>query len=134
MTTQTATIGKSASNGKNMAHQKETVGTLELIACVAGKPRSVAVARFYMARSGDGSRPVYCTIWTHAGTYNSGHGRANGYGYHKQSAALQSAMDSANINLSSPIDGVGDSAMDDAMLALGCAMGYAPDSMLVARG
>ena len=50
--------------------------------------------------------------------YCSGHGKAGGYGYHKESAALQEAIESAGIKLRSPIDGAGDSAVRGAMEAI----------------
>ncbi len=137
-----ATLSVSArSNARNLSPQKETVGTLNLIGIESGKPVSLASVRFYMARSGDGARPVYCSVWLFSATWCSGYGRANGYGYHKQSAALDAALSSAGVKLYKNfetrelehIDGVGDSAMNDALLAVGEAMGFKADSLLVVR-
>lgn len=62
---------------------------------------------------------AYCCLWIHGpGEHGSGAGKAGGYGYHKESAALQEAIGRAGIRLSEPIDGRGDSAMDDALEAI----------------
>lgn len=122
------------SNGK-WYDNKETVAALVLVAWAYGSQRELATVRFWMARNADGASPVYCTAWVNGNGEGvdgcAGTGRANGYGYHKQSAALQSALDSAGVKLSSRIDGVGETAMKDALLAIGRAMGYTDDMMIV---
>ena len=89
----------------------------------------------YMSRSGDGASPVHCALWVRVGAskhdggrifFNdttSGKGRANGYGYHKLSAAIADAIESAGIKLNSDISGVGDNAVCDALAAIGRACG-----------
>ena len=107
------------SNGKNLSPQKELVNAMSAIAVINGKMREVVVARWYMARKSDGASPVYASIWTYgAGFGISGHGRATGYGYHKVSAALSSAIDSAGIVLSERIGGLGDGAIRRALEAI----------------
>ena len=127
-----------ARNARNMANDKETVDRLQVIARNArGELQTICDARFYMGRSRSAST-VYCSLWVHnfgAEVDISGHGRAGGYGYHKTSAALQAAIDSAGIKLwgsaydgedenkgGEPhrvyIDGCGDSAMRSALLAI----------------
>ena len=64
---------------------------------------------------------VYCVV--RAGPHHQGSGRAGGGGYHKASAALSYAISNAGIDLSEHIDGVGDAAMDKAMLAIAAALG-----------
>ena len=66
---------------------------------------------------------VYCSLvvqqvyyWRHAIAF------AGGGGYHKSSAALQTALEKCGINLSDNIHGVGDSAIDEALLAIASAM------------
>lgn len=123
--TQTATITGNKSNARNLGGDKETIATAKLIAYADGKFVTVVDARWYQARSGDGSKPVYCSVWIGGHPASpSGYGRANGYGYHKASAALSSALDSAGVTLSERIDGVGDSAIRDALVAIGHACGY----------
>ena len=106
-------------NGKNLSRQKEMVIAMSAVAVINGKMREVVVARWYMARKSDGASPVYASIWTYgAGFGISGHGRATGYGYHKASAALSKALDSAGIVLSERIDGLGDGATRSALEAI----------------
>ncbi len=116
----TATLPCAArSNGKNLSRQKELVSAMSVVTSINGKMREVVVARWYMARKSDGASPVYASIWTYGAGFDiSGHGRATGYGYHKASAALSSAIDSAGIVLSERIDGVGDSASQRAVEAI----------------
>ncbi len=64
---------------------------------------------------------AYCVL--HAGPHRKGSGRADGGGYHKASAALGYAIQNAGIDLSESIDGVGDAAMDKAILAIAAALG-----------
>ena len=105
----TATLSRAArSNGKNMSPQKELVSAMSAVAVINGKMREVVIARWYKARKSDGASPVYASIWTYGAGFDiSGHGRATGYGYHKASAALSAAMDSAGIVLSERIEGDG---------------------------
>ena len=106
-------------NGKNLSRQKEMVSAMSAVAVINGKMREVVVARWYMARKSDGASPVYASIWTYGAGFDiSGHGRATGYGYHKASAALSKALDSAGIVLSERIDGLGDGAIRRALEAI----------------
>ena len=116
----TATLPRTMqSNGKNLSCQKEMVSAMSAVALVGGKMREVVVARWYMARKSDGASPVYASIWTYGAGFDiSGHGRATGCGYHKSSAALSAAIDSAGIVLSERISGVGDGAMRRALEAI----------------
>ena len=116
----TATLPSAArSNGKNLSPQKELVSAMSAVALINGKMREVVIARWYMARKSDGASPVYASIWTYGAGFDiSGHGRAKGYGYHKASAALSAAIDSAGVVLSERIDGVGDGATRGALEAI----------------
>ena len=107
------------SNGKNLSCQKEMVSAMSAVAVINGKMREVVIARWYKARKSDGASPVYASIWTNGAGFDiSGYGRATGYGYHKASAALSAAVDSAGIVLSERIDGVGDGAIRRALEAI----------------
>lgn len=55
--------------------------------------------------------------------YVNGSGKATGYGYHRPSAAVQDAVTNAGITIAQPIDGVGDSAIETLLLAIGRALG-----------
>jgi hypothetical protein len=91
---------------------------------VSGFNKNLITVKFYMGRSSNAS-VVYCNIWLGNDTHcASGTGSAGGGGYHKKSAALQEAIDSAGIALSSPIDGRGDSSMREAIKAIGKCLGY----------
>ena len=130
----TATLPRTMqSNGKDLSPQKELVNAMSAIAVINGKMREVVVARWYMARKSDGASPVYASIWAYgAGFAISGYGRAKGYGYHKASAALSSAIDSAGIVLSERIDGVGDGATRSALEAIARAIaGDAADILII---
>jgi len=62
-----------------------------------------------------------CSLWVSSrgnGTYGRGQGQAGGGGYHKPSAALDSAIRDAGIRLSQAINGVGDRAMEEACEAI----------------
>jgi hypothetical protein len=84
--------------------------------------------------SRSGSR-VYATIWVHAnGCHVSGHGTAGGYGYCKASAACGEALRSAGFILERRVDGVGMSAVEDALIEIGIAFGYRRKQLYVVHG
>jgi hypothetical protein len=91
------------SNAYNYAREKETVETQTVIAFYKGELREIVNARWYMARKSDGASPVYCSIWVNGWHGKkatvTGKGTAGGYGYHKPSQALESAISSAGIKL-----------------------------------
>lgn len=82
--------------------------------------REIVCARFYRP-----NEIVYCVVWIFSGEPARGFGKAGGGGHHKRSAALGGALSRAGVTLSGPINGCGDSAMDDALLALARHMGVA---------
>lgn len=138
MATYTATLPDTPKqNAKNYGDQKETVSTYKAVGIYNGKIACLCEARFYMARRSDGASPVYCALWVHGDRYTSGRGKASGYGYHKQSAALQDALTSAGISLwKDPstyayIHGCGFSAMEDALRAIAIAAGAEPSMDIV---
>lgn len=65
------------------------------------------------------SSTCYCCLWVSApDKYKSGSGTAGGYGYHKASSAVGSAVRNAGFSLDKYIDGVGDKAIEGALLAV----------------
>ena len=113
-------------NGRNYGGEKEM--TAAYIVIGIGKSRSdvdeLATLRVYMGRSRNASR-VYASLWVHGnGTHCAGSGWAGGYGYHKASAAASAAFANAGITLDEAINGRGDSAIVEALHALGLALGY----------
>lgn len=81
--------------------------------------------RFYSVGR-DGMSPVYACVWINGKGQGctSGGGKASGCGYHKASAAAQAAFESAGVTLSEPIDGRGDTAIEDALKAVCETMGF----------
>ena len=58
-------------------------------------------------------------VWIHGDDlHGSGGGKAGGYGYHKESAALEEALSAAGIRMSEGIGGRGDQAMFEALEVL----------------
>lgn len=128
-------------NGRNLSSEKETVGRYSLVAYSKGKFRHAVIVKFWMGRNRNSS-VVYATIWANNERHwYAGHGNASGYGYHKESAALDQAIKSAGIRLyGSPyrdrageksdlkkeahIDGCGDDACKIAIEAIARALGY----------
>ena len=113
-------------NGRNYSGEKEMTDAYTVIGI--GKSRSdvdeLATLRIYMGRSRNASR-VYASLWVHGnGVHCAGFGWAGGYGYHKASAATSEAFDNAGITLDESISGCGNSAICDALHALGLALGY----------
>lgn len=108
-------------NGRNLGGKKELLSTWDVVAFRDGEYHQPVTLRTYAGRSRDSSR-IYASIWV-SGRY-SGHGYAGGYGYHKASAAAQTAIRSAGITLSAPIDGRGDSAIEGALGAIARALGF----------
>jgi hypothetical protein len=130
---------------------KETIESLQLVATRKGEILTPVRAEWYMGRSSSAS-VVYCNVWINHGDFNvSGTGSAVGGGYHKKSAAFAEALASAGVELyGSPyseagkteahgagtytshykpsqrchIGGCGDSAVNEAMKAVGQALGF----------
>lgn len=141
-----AILPKTETNNATQPQNKETIDTKTLI---TKDFKELVTVRWYMGRSSQAS-VVYCCVWIHGeNRYFSGKGSAGGYGYHKTSAAFQEALTSAGIKLmGSPyhgtektvkingveskqnfkrechIGGCGDTAVDDALKAIGQALGY----------
>ena len=116
-----ATMGKNVSNAVNYKGQKELVKSYNVITDTL---REIIMARCYMGRSSSAST-VYASIWINAsGIYTSGKGKAGGYGYHKESAAVAEAIKSAGITLDTDISGVGDGAIKESLEAIANALGF----------
>lgn len=133
------------SNARNYGGDKETIDSLRVIVFDQGhrthlrkqnrtngyphRPdegfTTAIDARWYMGRSG-GASVVYCSVWirTVDGKGYAGHGSAGGYGYHKQSAAFDSALRSAGIELGASVSGCGDGPMRKACVAILKACGF----------
>lgn len=140
----------SVSNARNYGGEKEQIRGIKLID--KKTERVIVDVRWYMSKRSSDS-VVYCSLWCigrgayEAAHSTSGKGTAGGYGYHKASAALASAITSAGITLyGSPygrpvnqdshkvtkallksavhIAGCGDGSIECALLSIAYAMGY----------
>lgn len=118
-----ATFKNPQNNINAKAHRKEDKLDREFAAIVPAPEkwrRNPVTLRTYRTGS-----TAYACLWVNGETiYCSGSGKAGGYGYHKASAAAQVAINSAGIELSKSIDGVGDEAIEEAVKAIAVAMGY----------
>jgi hypothetical protein len=120
--------GKIASNRKeNGGFTNECAVIVPRVVPLLGKKATEyftpIIARIYWSKGGT----AYACIWINSATkgiYTSGGGKAGGGGYHKASAALQSALDDAGVILPDNIAGRGDSAMTDALTDIALALGY----------
>lgn len=131
--TNTVTEYRPVHHGRVLAAEKEMIRAMSVIGMKGGKMREVVTARWWRSRSRSAS-VVYATIWVNAQDGGcSGHGKAGGGGYHKESAALGVAIRNAGITLASPIEARGDGAIDDAMRAIALHLGY-EDVLLVRHG
>ncbi len=95
-----ASIVKKESNARR-PDNKELVSVYSLVVRLpSGDMREVITVSCYMGRSASAS-VVYAVLWVRCadGHWTSGSGSAGGYGYHKESAAIASAISSAGIEL-----------------------------------
>ena len=87
---------------------------LHVFTILDGAPHEVIDLRLYHTDS-----RAYCAVWMRSvlgWEFNaSGSGYAGGYGYHRGSAAAQSALENAGVTLSYDIAGRGDTAIEQAL-------------------
>ena len=116
-----ATIGENVSNAINYKGEKELIKTFNV---VNDALKEIITVRCYMGRSSSAST-VCASIWINTSeVHTSGKGKAGGYGYHKESAAIAAAIESAGISLDTDISGVGDGAIKEALTAIANALGF----------
>lgn len=73
-------------------------------------------------RIGQTATTAYACVWLHVagyGTYAHGSGKAGGYGYHRSSAAAESAFRSAGMIFNQSFSGCGDTMTREAVQAAG---------------
>jgi len=95
-----AQIVKKAENARR-PDNKELVSAYSLVVRMpSGELREVITVKCYMGRSASAS-VVHAVLWVKCadGHWTSGSGSAGGWGYHKESAAIASAISSAGIEL-----------------------------------
>ena len=96
-----AIIKNQVRNARNYGGEKETVAKYVILAKTkhCNEVREIVDCRVYMGRSRSAST-VYASLWIHAfECHTSGTGSAGGWGYHKESAAIASAITNAGIEL-----------------------------------
>ena len=119
-----AQIVSTQSNAVNYGVNKELVSTWNVIVNSNDGLKNIITARCYMGRSASAST-VYASVWVNGPDhFTNGTGKASGYGYHKQSAAISEAIKSAGIELDKDIAGAGESAIEQALGAIAYALGY----------
>lgn len=130
-----ATLTKTEHSGKIASNRKESSFSSQLtVIDYASKPenpymRQAIVARFYHTTS-----RVYCCIWINTKEIHvTGGAFAGGYGYHRASAALESACADAGVQLDKAFGGYGDQAMEEALLAIAKAIGLGDPVILDAH-
>ena len=102
-----------------ISHRREKAANFEEHVVLSGQTRSPAVtARIYWGRS-----RCYCCVWLHGDDYGQGSAYCDGGGYHMASTALSLALSNCGVTLSESIDGAGDRAMEEALLATAAALG-----------
>lgn len=74
---------------------------------------------------------AYACIWLSGG--HSASAVARGYGYHRASAAVAYAIEKLGIALSEPIEGAGDTATHDAILAVARLLGETLPTLSIAH-
>jgi len=107
-------------SGVKPSHRKENNFKRQISGLVIedGKLKEVVCLRIYETNS-----RVYACAWIN-GIGASGSGFAGGYGYHMGSAAAEDALQSAGVQLSEAIGGVGYGAVEEAVKAVGSALGF----------
>ena len=109
---------------KGKQHRKENGFYQQYSLVDIGHRKEIMIVRFYATEA-----RIYCCLWGLHDLQFSGSGYAGGYGYHKASAAMQSALDSAGVVMDRSIDGVGDSAIEGVLECFG--QKYCSEYMIV---
>lgn len=106
---------RNARDKQALIHQYTVLGIID------GEIKSLAEARIYMSASRSAER-MTAILWVHGKNYACGSGVAGGCGYHKPSAAVGDAIESAGFELDTHfIGGRGESALVDALKAVAVA-------------
>lgn len=117
-----ATITNPVQSGAVRQNRKENAFYREYAALIPNRgrhacdSRAIVTVRIYCTNS-----RAYACLWAYKpdGTISiSGGAYAGGYGYHRPSQAVESAFANAGVKLSENIGGVGDDAIERAVIAL----------------
>ena len=129
MKKQTATYNPGHKPKFTTAHRKENPARLDQEFAVLvpsehsrDELHAVVILRTYCTSTGGSNTAC---LWVNAGdVHTSGSGSAGGYGYHRPSAAAHEAIHNAGFTLARPIDGVGNDAIREAVLAIARGLGF----------
>ena len=113
----TANAQNISNQALNARDKQALIQQITILAIVDGAIKELTQCRLYMSNSRNASR-ITALLWVHGNKYACGSGHADGYGYHKQSAAVESAINAAGFELSEPIGGRGEQAMVDGLKAV----------------
>lgn len=109
-----ADISNLTESNRNIKSYRREKGFCRQITAMTLDGAPLVVARIYWPAD-----VAYCVAWVYGDdSHGRGCGRADGGGYHKESAALDSALSDAGVVLSEPVHGRGHSAMRDAVEAV----------------
>ena len=100
----------------NSTHRRENhfMSELSAFTIVDGEIKTLGVLRMYGTQAAN-----YVCLWIFApDRHLSASGKATGYGYHRPSKAMAIACNNSGIELSEPIGGRGDGAMEYAFAAI----------------
>lgn len=81
--------------------------------------RSLFIVRFYHTQSAS-----YCCVWSYKNKPFNGSGKAGGYGYHRESQALENALKSCGIDFNESIGGKGYSQYESIFTLIANKLGY----------
>ena len=109
-----------SSQALNARDKQALIHQITILAIVDGAIKELAECRLYMSNSRSSSR-ITSILWVNGDNYACGSGHADGYGYHKPSAAVESAINAAGFELSEHIGGCGEQAMTDGLKAVALA-------------
>ena len=104
----------------NVRDKQALIHQITILAIVDGAIKELAQCRLYMSNSRGSSR-ITAILWINGDNYASGSGHADGQGYHKPSAAVESAINAAGFELSERIGGRGEQATIDGLKAVALA-------------
>ena len=104
----------------NARDKQALIHQITILAIVDGAIKELAECRLYMSNSRSSSR-ITAILWINGDKYARGSGYADGFGYHKQSAAVESAINAAGFELSERIGGRGEQATIDGLKAVALA-------------
>lgn len=104
----------------NARDKQARIHQITILAIVDGAIKELVKCRLYMSNSRNASR-ITAILWVQGNKYACGRGHADGYGYHKQSAAVEAVINVAGFELSERIGGRGRQAMIDGLKAVALA-------------